>query len=261
MSDYGDGTPPPPPPYGGGQGGTPYGQPYGQQPPPPGQPYGQPPASDPYGQQPPAYGAPADPYGQQPPAYGAPQQPAYGAQPQYGAPAPYGQPYGAAPYGGPPVGVPGNVASMGKRLGARLIDSVIGSVIVYGLGFLLIGGAASTVQTDETGQVTSGLGTLFGALIIWGLVAFAFGLLYELIMIALKGATLGKMALGIKVIREADGQIPGWGPSGVRYLIQVAGSLVCGLGLWVVWLSPFFDNTGRQQGWHDKVAKTLVVNK
>ena len=240
MSDYGDGTPPPPPPYGGGSqgGGQPYGQPYGQQPP-----YGAPPpSSDPYGQ------PPAAPYGQ-PPAYG---QPA----------APYGQPYGAAPAYNTPLAVPGNLASMGKRFGARVIDGLIGSVVVYGVAIVLIGGAATTVHTDANGQITSGGGTLVGAIVISGLVAFAFGIGYEFVMVALKGATLGKMALGIKVVREADGQVPGWGPSGLRYLIQVAGSAVCSfIGLGVIWLSPLFDNTGRQQGWHDKVAKTLVVNK
>jgi uncharacterized RDD family membrane protein YckC len=240
-----EGTPPPPP-YGGGQQGgqQPYGQPYGSQPP-----YGSPPPSgDPY-HQPPAYGAP-------PPAP-APQP--YGAPPGYPAPA-YGQPYGAAPAYGAPVAVPGNLASMGARFGARLIDGLISIVVVYGLGLVLVGAAFSTVQTDPTtGQVTSGIGTVIGALIAWGLILFAFGLLYELVMIALKGATLGKMAVGVKVVREADGQLPGWGPSALRYLIQVAGSFVCGIGVYVVWLSPFFDNTGRRQGWHDKVAKTLVV--
>jgi len=254
MSDYGDGSAPPPPPYGGGTPGgqQPYGQPYGSQPP-PGQPYGTPPPSgDPYGQQP-AYG--------QPPAYGAPPPPAYPPQQQpYGAPPAYAQPYGAAPAYGVPTSAPGNLASMGKRFGARLIDYLISMVVVYGLGFALVGGAASTVHTDPVTGETTGGGTFFGSLIIWVLVAFAFGVLYEFLMIALKGATVGKMALGIKVVREQDGQVPGWGPSGLRYLIQVAGSFCCGIGLYVVWLSPFFDSTGRQQGWHDKVAKTLVIN-
>jgi len=32
-------------------------------------------------------------------------------------------------------------------------------------------------------------------------------------------------------------------------------------GLWVLLceLSPFFDNQGRRQGWHDKAAKTIVT--
>jgi uncharacterized RDD family membrane protein YckC len=161
-----------------------------------------------------------------------------------------------------PMAPPGNLATMGKRAGARIVDSLITSVIVYGLGFALIGGAISTIQTDPaTGQVTSGGGTLLGALFTWVLIAFVFGVLYEFVMIALKGATLGKMALGIKVVREVDGQVPGWGPSAIRYGIAVLGSLACGIGAWVVYLSPFWDNAGRLQGYHDKAAHTLVVNR
>jgi uncharacterized RDD family membrane protein YckC len=250
-----EGTPPPPPPYGGGsQGGQPYGQPYGS-PPPQGQPYGSPPPSgDPYNQ-PPSYGAPSpEPYGQ---------PPGYGAAPQYGsygnAPA-YGQPYGAAPYGAAGA-VPGNLASMGKRFAARLIDALISLVIIGVLGALLIGGAASTIQTDPvTGEVTSGGGLLGGALFGYIGLVFVYSIAYELVLIALRGATLGKMAMGIKVVREQDGAVPGWGPSALRWVIPQVAGLVCGLVTLLVYLSPFFDNTGRQQGWHDKVAKTLVVN-
>ena len=63
-----------------------------------------------------------------------------------------------------------------------------------------------------------------------------------------------------KVVREQDGGLPGWGQSALRWLIPQVAGLVCGLVTLLVYLSPFFDNTGRQQGWHDKVAKTLVVN-
>jgi hypothetical protein len=36
--------------------------------------------------------------------------------------------------------------------------------------------------------------------------------------------------------------------------------MICGLVTLLVYISPFFDNTGRNQGWHDKVAKTFVIN-
>ena len=266
-----DGTPPPPPPPGGGsQGGQqPYGQPYGSQP--PGQPYGSPPPpGEPYGQQPnqpPAYGAPPpDPYAQ-PPQYGAPPPPAYGA-PQYGAPpaygqpaAPYGQPYGAAPAYGAPPPAPGNLASMGKRFGARVIDGLISIVVIGVLGAVIIGSAFSQTTVDENGNITSGAGFFGGAFFGYAALVLVYGVAYEVVLIALKGATLGKMALGIKVVREADGGVPGWGPSVLRWVIPQVAGLVCGLITLAVYLSPFWDNTGRMQGWHDKVAKTLVVNK
>jgi len=149
---------------------------------------------------------------------------------------------------------------MGKRFAAKLIDGLIGAVIIGGLGALLIGGAASSLQTDPvTGEVSGG--GLFGAAFFGYLgLVFVYTIAYDVVLIAVKGATLGKMAMGIKVIREQDGAIPGWGPSALRWLIPTVGSMICGLITLLVYISPFFDNTGRFQGWHDKVAKTFVVN-
>jgi uncharacterized RDD family membrane protein YckC len=180
--------------------------------------------------------------------------------PQYGAPQP-GVPqaggYPPAPgYGqAPGAAVPG----MGTRLLARLIDGVIVGIPLGIIYSVVIAGAASQAKVDPvTGQVTSGGGALAAIFPVLGLIG-ALTLLYEVGLIATRGATIGKSLMKIKVVREADGQIPGWGPSAMRWLIPFAGSFVCGIGQYVVYLSPFFDKSGRQQGWHDKVAKTQVV--
>src|SRR5664279_2712347 len=146
MSDYGDGTQPPPPPYGGDpQGGQPYGTPPPVPPPPATPQYGAP-AAQPYGSPP----APPAPYGQ--PAYGMPQQ-----------------------YPGAPA-----LATMGKRLGARLIDGLITGAVVGLLALLLLGSAFSQVQTDPaTGQVTSGGAGLAGAFFGLFAIVTVFGLFYE----------------------------------------------------------------------------------
>ncbi len=34
---------------------------------------------------------------------------------------------------------------------------------------------------------------------------------------------------------------------------------MCGIGALLVYISPFFDNTMRFQGWHDKFAETVVI--
>lgn len=223
----------------------------------------QPPGNDPqppYGQQPPPY-QPQPEYGQQP-AYGQQQygqQPGYG-QPQYGQQPGYGQPqYGQSQYGyGPPPGV--QYGSMGRRLGARLLDGVIIGIPLAVVAFVLIGGALSQTKTDPvTGQITGGEGVAMGSFLGFYAIVFVVSIGYEITMIAVRGATLGKQILGLRVLREADGQVPGWGPAFLRWLIPVAGGLLCGVGQILVWLSPFFDGTGRRQGWHDKVAKTVVV--
>lgn len=270
MSEYG-GQPPVPP-----------GQEPGQQPAPP--PYGQP--THPYGEQPPPYGQPA--YGQ--PQYG--QSPGYG-QPQYGQSPGYGQPptgpqpagyqqaagYPTAGYPGAgfnpsvPYGAPGmaaplpfQAADLGQRFLARLIDWVILSVaygVLYGVLTALLVSSSTTQIDPATGQFTNN-GAAMGAfglmLLFWLLVFPAIGILYEVMMIATRGATVGKMAMHIKVVKEIDGSVPGWGPSFVRWLFPTGLSLItCGLGGLLVYLSPTFDNSGRLQGWHDRAAKTLVV--
>jgi len=254
---------------------------YGQGPQGPGQnPYG--PGSTPTGQ--PGYGAPGQ-YGQQPgqqgqPGYGQPQygqQPGQGGygQPQYGQAQPgYGQPggYPQGPEHGQVaqaqsglVQIPGvgtvKVATIGSRALARIIDSVVLGIIVTILYFLFLGGVvASSSSTNEDGTLSDGamagiFGSLFAFVALTGVVTIG----YELVMIAIKGQTVGKMIMGIKVVLSANGQVPGFGPSFMRWLLPIIGSFLCGIGEILVYLSPLFDSSGRAQGWHDKAANTLVI--
>jgi len=252
---------------------------YGQQPP-----YGQQPQTPPPGFNQPGYGAqpqqPYDPnqqqYGQASPPYGTPQQP-YGQQPYGGQQ--YGQPYGGQQMGAGSgldyIQLPGlgavRLASMGQRFLARVVDALIVGipfVILYMIiGAAFASSAANSIQIDpETGQVVGGgAGFLGGSLTIFLLAPLIFivlQILYEVSMIATRGATLGKQVAGVKVIREYDGQVPGWGGAFTRWGVMVAPAIVpCLGGLWVLLceLSPFFDNQGRRQGWHDKAAKTIVT--
>jgi uncharacterized RDD family membrane protein YckC len=152
-------------------------------------------------------------------------------------------------------------ADMGRRLVARIIDGLLLSVVYTPLYVVMVAGAATTVTVDpQTGQLSnSSVGMFSGALIGFDLLLFAIGFAYEVSMIALRGATVGKQVMGVRVVREADGQVPGWGPAALRWLIPFVGIFACCIGEIVVYLSPFFDGTRRFQGWHDKVAKTLVI--
>lgn len=162
-----------------------------------------------------------------------------------------------------PSAIPGGYAApgMAKRLVARIIDGVLIGVVLVVLGGILLGGAASRMQMDAQGNVTAVSGGFVAAYLGYMGLALVLGLLYEVGLIALRGATLGKQLMKIKVVREVDGAVPGWGPSVLRWILpQGASALTCGIGGIVVYLSPLFDNSGRQQGWHDKVAKTQVVS-
>lgn len=82
---------------------------------------------------------------------------------------------------------------------------------------------------------------------------------YEIVMIAQWGATFGKRWMGLRVVRMANGQAPGFGVALVRFLIPAVGALACGIGALVVYASPLFDKSVAKQGWHDMAAKTMVI--
>ncbi|WP_410789391.1 RDD family protein [Kribbella sp. C-35] len=268
-----------PPSYGQGAQGpgqNPYGNPGATPPGQPGQP-GQPGYGAPgqYGQQPgqpgpggqpgqPGYGQPQ--YGQQPgqPGYGQPQYGQQPGQPGYGQPGGYGQgpDYGqVAQAQSGLVQIPGigtvKVATIGSRALARIIDSVILYAIVGILYAIFIGGASAATSdgTLSEGESAGFLGAFFAVIGLSVLIT----VLYELLLTAFKGQTVGKMVMGIKVVRSSDGQVPGFGPAFMRWLLPMIGSFLCYVGALLVYLSPLFDSSGRVQGWHDKAANTLVI--
>jgi len=69
----------------------------------------------------------------------------------------------------------------------------------------------------------------------------------------LKQATPGKMAVSAKILDARTGSAPSTGQCIGRYLAYVLSSLPLGLGF--IWIA--FDS--RKQGWHDKLAGTVVI--
>ncbi|MGW0731079.1 RDD family protein [Streptomyces sp. NPDC002851] len=235
-----------------------------------------------------SFGAPNNPYGQpnpqhQQPGYGYPQQ-GYGYQQPPGQPG-YGYPQQQPGYAGYPGGPGGpgqgfvtlpalgtvQLASMGIRFAARLIDGVIIGVIY---GILMFAGVLSAIGVMEdvndcgaygspgydscvSDATTSAIVVALGVFAVF----FVITLLYEWLMISFAGATFGKMAVGIKVVKEDSGLAPGAGGGFVRWIIPQLGNVLCGIGSLLVYLSPFWDNQNRFQGWHDKLAHTLVIKK
>jgi uncharacterized RDD family membrane protein YckC len=67
------------------------------------------------------------------------------------------------------------------------------------------------------------------------------------------GQTLGKRALGIRVIDFSSGGPIGYGRGVIRYIGKVLSSLALGIGfLWMLW-------DREKQTWEDKLATTVVV--
>ena len=70
-----------------------------------------------------------------------------------------------------------------------------------------------------------------------------------------KQATPGKMAISAKIVDAKTGAAPSTGQFIGRYLAYFLSGLPLGLGIF--WVA--FD--GRKQGWHDKLAGTVVVRQ
>ncbi len=169
-------------------------------------------------------------YSQQPPPYGQQQQ--YSQQPP-----PYGQqPYAQQPYGqqqGQPMYGQGlQYVGVGMRFLAILIDGIIIGVVSGLLSFIF--------------RNTPGLyGGLTGILV----------LAYYIVMEATQGATLGKMALGLRVTKM-DGSPISWSESVIRNLLRIIDGLFFYLvGAILVWTSPLKQRLG------DRVANTIVIRK
>jgi len=136
------------------------------------------------------------------------------------------------------------VAGFGLRAAAFLIDMAI----VWVLGMLL-GVAIGLVGMLLTMYSADGPAPMDRLIILGGLI---FSIAYYLAAWTKSGQTLGKMAVGIKIVGP-DGQPPSGGKAVLRYLGYILNGIVLSIGfLWAA-----FDR--KRQGWHDKIAGTYVI--
>ncbi|HEX2728466.1 MAG TPA: RDD family protein, partial [Rubrobacteraceae bacterium] len=80
--------------------------------------------------------------------------------------------------------------------------------------------------------------------------------LYYVLMEGYLGQTAGKMLLGIKVIRENTGEVPGPGAAAIRTLLRIVDGLFSYLVAFIAVLA-----TEKRQRLGDMAARTLVVRK
>lgn len=120
-------------------------------------------------------------------------------------------------------------AGFGRRLLAALLDGLILTVVL----------GVSLASLD------SGVATAIGA---------AFQLAYFTFLEGgAAGQTLGKRALGVRVLDLRGGGSIGYGRALVRYLSRILSALPLFLGyLWMLW-------DGEKQTWHDKLSTSVVA--
>jgi uncharacterized RDD family membrane protein YckC len=119
--------------------------------------------------------------------------------------------------------------SVGPRFLAVLIDTIILAIVNGIIGVALHNGGAV------------------------GGISAVIAIAYYIIMEATQGATVGKMVLGLRVVR-IDGAPISWNESVIRNLLRIVDGIAAYLvGAILVWNSPTRQRLG------DRVAKTVVI--
>jgi len=154
--------------------------------------------------------------------------------------------------GGQAIGVR-RYAGFWIRFVAFVIDvillGVVGAIVNIPLA-LMIGAGSAGIASGGSISSLPGILAAQGLLI---LVDFALGIAYEVYFLTSRGATLGKMALGLKVIR-ADGGPISVGVAFGRYF----GRILSGLILYIGFIMIGFDQEKR--GLHDRLCETRVIH-
>jgi uncharacterized RDD family membrane protein YckC len=126
------------------------------------------------------------------------------------------------------------------RLGASLIDTVLGAMILYPILYALYGR-----EYFASDNLVAGGGDF--------IMTHVFPAIAIIVFWVYKSATPGKMAIRAKIVDAKTGRPPSKGQLIGRYFAYYISTIPLCLGfLWIAW-DP------RKQGWHDKLAGTVVV--
>lgn len=141
------------------------------------------------------------------------------------------------------------------RFGARFIDNFVLMAPIVILAAVFI---PNLLRAGS--QPSNGMFALFGLTFI--AVGFLAMIFYEVLMLKHWGATIGKMACGLKVVRS-DGRSLGWGVSFGRFFMwNVVTSGVPYLNLVLMLVSGIMAGTDvEKRALHDRVCDTRVIYK
>lgn len=132
----------------------------------------------------------------------------------------------------------------GRRVLATIVDGIVLTVGFWVMSALF---GTTSVEGGQVGASLSGVAALGSFILV-----FAYYILLE----GFLGQTLGKMLLGIKVVREDTGEVPGLGAATIRTLLRIIDSLFFYL---VAFIAVLASQQNKRLG--DMVAHTLVVRK
>ena len=126
------------------------------------------------------------------------------------------------------------------RVAAHAIDSIIMLLVLVPVVWWFYGGEivnSRTVQISPLGHMGFNLGPAIAILLFWHY----------------RSATPGKMILGLRIV---DAQTLGK-PSTLQFIGRFFAYLVSLIPLLIGFFWVAFD--AQKQGWHDKIARTVVV--
>jgi len=132
----------------------------------------------------------------------------------------------------------------------RAIGCLIDAFIATGLAIVLVGGlvVAATLAGPEGMLTTLVIGGFVVALLLLG-----WFVVYTLMQAG--GGSIGMRAQGLSLVSARDQARLGFGRAFLRNIVF---GLACAIV--VGYFTPLFDGSGRFQGWHDKVAGSLMVD-
>ncbi|EEY93352.1 RDD family protein [Acinetobacter junii SH205] len=132
------------------------------------------------------------------------------------------------------------------RVGASIIDSIIVMVALIPLTMIFGGGSTTASTNDFSSFQFATTANWFWQILI--------AVYYIFCWVKFAG-TPGKLLLRLKVLDEKTGNHVTVGQGIIRYIGYIPATLVLFIGL--IWVA--FDS--KKQGWHDKMAKTVVVRE
>ncbi|WP_129296139.1 RDD family protein [Streptomyces lydicus] len=178
---------------------------------------------------------------------------------------PWKPPAAADPFSALAQAAQGHPAGLGRRLAARLIDTLVLGAVTAAVAVPLWSTVTDHIDAKVEAAKQSGRqmtvylvdGTTIPVFATILAVLLLGGALYEALPTLKWGRTLGKKLCGVRVIDIESHDTPALGAALRRWFVySVLGVLVVGV-LNVLWC--LFDRPWRQC-WHDKVARTFVAS-
>jgi uncharacterized RDD family membrane protein YckC len=145
----------------------------------------------------------------------------------------------------PFVGTHEDVHVTGRRVLATVVDGLIFGGL-YTVMVILFGSVATVGSANWNGSMPALPTAIYGLIIV----------LYYILLEGYLGQTVGKMLLGIKVVREDNGEVPGLAGATIRTLLRIVDGISSYLVAFITVLI-----SGKNQRFGDMAAHTLVVRK